>query len=108
MQSSEAFVTLEGQGLAHLGHLCGSPSQLCLESEEGCVRVPGHFPGPGWKPLARRALGREVWHISPQLLPVKAASSDAEGVPGEGWSPRPPVSHLPSTPLDEVGELAFG
>lgn len=44
MQSSEAFVTLEGQGLAHLGHLCGSPSQLCLESEEGCVRVPGHSP----------------------------------------------------------------
>lgn len=58
----------------------------------------GGFDRRGWKQLARRALGHKVWQISPQLLPGKVASSEAEGVRGGGQSPRPQSVAFPPCP----------
>lgn len=61
-------------------YLCGTPSRLRPGSEEGCLRVPGDFNRLEWKPLTERALGHEMWQVSPQLLPARVASYDAKGV----------------------------
>lgn len=93
--------------MAHLGL---SPWHPQASSVWNMRRAVSGFPGGLQTRMeaSDRTPGRQMWRVSPSLLPVKVAFPMVQRELNNVARAPAPLSYLPLVPWDEMGELAFG